>query len=90
MKRLLLIPVFMFLTIACEDEKDDITSSANCATIMAELDAANEAFETSMSKADCNKVIEKAEALVNCMPEGDEKNEMKSDLDEIRGVCSLL
>ena len=35
MKRLLLIPVFMFLTIACEDEKDDVTSSANCATIMA-------------------------------------------------------
>ena len=90
MKRLLLIPIFMFLTIACEDEKDDVTSAANCATIMAEMEAANEAFETSMSKADCNKVIEKFEALVNCMPEGDEKNQMKSDLDEIRGVCSLL
>ena len=90
MKKLLLIPVFMFLIVACEDEKDDASSSANCSTIMAELDAANAAFETSMSKADCEKVIEKAEALVNCMPDGAEKNEMKSDLDDIRGVCQML
>ena len=32
MKKLLLIPVFMFLTVACEDEKDDASSSANCST----------------------------------------------------------
>ncbi len=90
MKKLLLIPVFMFLTVACEDEKDDASSSANCSTIMAELEAAKAAFETSMSKAACEKVIEKAEALVNCMPDGAEKNEMKSDLDDIRGVCQML
>ena len=87
----LIIASFLTLFIfACEDEKDEATSAVNCASIMAELDAANEAFEVSMSKADCDKVIEKAEALVNCMPDGAEKTEMRSDLDEIKGICSLL
>lgn len=88
--KLLIVSFLTLFIFACEDEKDEATSAVNCASIMAELDSANEAFETSMSRADCDKVIEKAEELISCMPEGDEKTEMRSDLDEIKGVCSLL
>ena len=57
---------------------------------MAEMDAANEAFEANATKANCEDVIEKAEAVYNCMPDGPEKTEMKEDLDTIRGTCDLF
>ena len=88
--KIAIVSFLALFTFACEDEKDEASSAANCNTIMAELESANEAFEISMSRADCDKVIEKYEELVNCMPEGAEKTEMKSDLEEIKGICSLF
>ena len=37
MRKLLLIPAFMFLTLACEDEKEKASNAANCATVLAEM-----------------------------------------------------
>ena len=82
---------FLLLTaVACEDEKDEVSNALNCASVMAEMEAANEAFEANTTKANCEEVIEKAEAVYNCMPDGPEKTEMKEDLDSIRGTCNLF
>jgi len=82
---------FLLLTaVACEDEKDEVSNALNCASVMAEMEAANEAFEASATKANCEEVIKKAEAVYNCMPDGPEKTEMKEDLDSIRGTCDLF
>ncbi len=82
---------FLLLTaVACEDEKDEASNALNCASVMSEMEAANEAFEANATKANCEEVVKKAEAVYNCMPDGPEKTEMKEDLDSIRGTCNLF
>ena len=85
-----LLSFLLLAVVACEDEKEEANNALNCATVMAEMDAANEAFEANATKANCEDVIEKAEAVYNCMPDGPEKTEMKEDLDTIRGTCDLF
>ena len=90
-RQLLLMITFLALFVfACEDEKDEATSAANCATLMAEMEAASDAFEANQTKANCDKVVEKAEAVYNCMPDGPEKTEMRESLDEIKGICVVF
>ena len=88
--KLLMITFLALFVFACEDEKDEATSAANCATLMAEMEAASDAFEANQTKANCDKVVEKAEAVYNCMPDGPEKTEMRESLDEIKGICVVF
>ena len=88
--KIYLLSFLLLVAVACEDEKEEANNALNCATVMAEMDAANEAFEANATKANCEEVIEKAEAVYNCMPDGPEKTEMKEDLDSIRGTCDLF
>ena len=67
--KLLMITFLALFVFACEDEKDEAASAANCATLMAEMDAASDAFEANQTKANCDKELEKAEAVYNCMPD---------------------
>ena len=85
------ISAFLLLFVfACEDEKEEASNAVNCASAMVELEAANEAFESDQTKANCDKVIEKAEAAYDCMPEGPEKDEMRQDIDTIKAACVLF
>ena len=88
--KIYLLSFLLLAAVACEDEKEEANNALNCATVMAEMDAANEAFEANATKANCEDVIEKAEAVYNCMPDGPEKTEMKEDLATIRGTCDLF
>ncbi len=73
--KLLMITFLALFVFACEDEKDE---------------AASDAFEANQTKANCDKVVEKAEAVYNCMPDGPEKTEMRESLDEIKGICVVF
>ena len=88
--KIYLLSFLLLAAVACEDEKEETSNALNCASVMAEMEAANEAFEANATKANCEEVIEKAEAVYNCMPDGPEKTEMKEDLDSIRGTCDLF
>ena len=88
--KIYLLSFLLLATVACEDEKEEANNALNCATVMAEMEAANEAFEANATKANCDDVIEKAEAVYKCLPDGPEKTEMKEDLDTIRGTCDLF
>ena len=85
--KLLMITFLALFVFACEDEKDEAANAANCATLMAEMEAASDAFEANQTKANCDKVVEKAEAVYNCLPDGPEKTEMRECLDQIKGIC---
>ena len=85
-----ILSFLLLFAFGCEDEKEEASNAANCATIIVEMDAASDAFEANATKANCDKVIEKAEALYDCMPDGPEKTEMRQDLDEIKGICAIL
>tara|TARA_B100001540_G_C15578117_1_gene538230 strand:+ start:51 stop:332 length:282 start_codon:yes stop_codon:yes gene_type:complete len=88
--KIYLLSFLLLAAVACEDEKEETSNALNCASVMAEMEAANEAFEANATKANCEEVIKKAEAVYNCMPDGPEKTEMKEDLDSIRGTCDLF
>ena len=88
--KLMMITFLALFVFACEDEKDEATSAANCATLMVEMEAASDAFEANQTKANCDKVVEKAEAVYNCMPDGPEKTQMRQDLDDIKGICAVF
>ena len=88
--KLSMITFLALFVFACEDEKDEAASAANCATLMAEMEAASDAFEANQTKANWDKVVEKAEAVYNWMPDGPEKTEMRESLDEIKGICVVF
>ena len=88
--KIYLLSILLLAAAACEDEKEEANNALNCATVTAEMEAANEAFEANATKANCEDVIEKTEAVYNCMPDGPEKTEMKEVLDTIRGTCELF
>ena len=88
--KLLMITFLALFVFACEDEKEEAANAANCATLMAEMEAASDAFEANQTKANCDKVVEKAEAVYNCMPDGPEKTEMRESLDQIKGICVVF
>lgn len=88
--KIYLLSILLLAAAACEDEKEEANNALNCATVTAEMEAANEAFEANATKANCEDVIEKTEAFYNCMPDGPEKTEMKEALDIIRGTCDLF
>ena len=88
--KLLMITFLALFAFACEEEKDEAASAANCATLMAEMEAASDAFEANPTRGNCENVVEIAEDVYNCMPDGPEKTEFRSDLDEIKDSCSLF
>ena len=49
--KLSMITFLALFVFACEDEKDEAASAANCATLMAEMEAASDAFEANQTKA---------------------------------------
>ena len=61
--KIYLLSIFLLAAAACEDEKEEASNALNCATVMAEMEAANEAFEANPTKANCEDVIEKTEAV---------------------------
>ena len=73
MRKLLLIPAFMFLTLACEDEKEDASNAANCATVLAEMLSVAETFNAALesstaTRSQCEEYVTKAKAYANCLP----------------------
>ena len=88
--KLLMITFLALFVFACEDEKDEAASAANCATLMAEMEAASDAFEANPTRGNCENVVEIAEDVYNCMPDGPEKTEMRESLDEIKGICVVF
>ena len=49
--KIYLLSFLLLAAVACEDEKEEANNALNCATVMAEMDAANEAFEANATKA---------------------------------------
>ncbi len=75
---------------ACEDAKEEASNTVNCVTILQEIESASDAFEANPTRANCDKVVEKAEIYYNCLPDGPEKTQFKEDLDLTKTACSIL
>ena len=95
MRKLILIPVFMFLTLACEDEKEDASNAANCATVLAEMLSVAETFNAALesstaTRSQCEEYVTKAKAYANCLPAGEEKTETLDAVSEVESICPIL
>ena len=90
-KRLLIILIPICVFISCEDEAEEATACADIlANMEANLDAANEKFENDPSKENCDAITKLAQEIYDCMPAGEDKDELKEGLDSIKASCKAL
>ena len=91
MKKLLTILIPLFVFISCEDEAEEATACADIlANMEANLDDANEKFENDPSKENCDAITKLAQEIYDCMPAGEDKDELKEGLDSIKASCKAL
>ena len=90
-KRLLIILIPICVFISCEDEAEEATACADIlANMEANLDAANEKFENAPSKENCDAITKLAQEIYDCMPAGEDKDDLKEGLDSIKASCKAL
>ena len=91
MKKLLTILVPICIFIGCEDEAKEATACADIlANMEANLDAANEKFENDPTKENCDAITKLAQEIYDCMPAGEDKDDLKEGLDSIKASCKAL
>ena len=91
MKRLLTILLPLCVFISWEDEAEEATACADIlANMEANLDAANEKFENDPSKENCDAITKLAQEIYDCMPAGEDKDDLKEGLDSIKASCKAL
>ena len=91
MKKLLTILIPLCVFISCEDEAEEATACADIlANMEANLDAANEKFENDPTKENCDAITKLAQEIYDCMPAGEDKDDLKERLDAIKASCKAL
>ena len=91
MKRLLTILIPLCVLISCDDEVEEATACADIlANMEANLDAANEKFENNPNKENCDAITKLAQEIYDCMPAGEDKDDLKEVLDSIKASCKAL
>ena len=93
--KILILPLLLLLFVACEDEKEEASNAANCATVLAEMLSAAETFNAAMesstaTRSQCEEYVTKAKAYANCLPAGQEKTEILDSVSEVESLCPIF
>ena len=85
------MPLCIF--VACEDNSDD--DKPNCENLSEKATIAVENFEAkqdadNVTKADCEAVVVAMEAFTDCLPEGQEKQDVLSSLALLQVFCAFI
>ena len=63
--KIYLLSFLLLAAVACEDEKEEANNALNCATVMAEMDAANEACSAVRKREETHKMAEANKAFAH-------------------------